>query len=182
MLRFTCAFTFAFLFLASASLRAQLPSTPDPEHQLLKKFVGQWEADNRTVPEPGQPEMECKGESTAKMIGDLWVTIELQADMQGTKIHALQTIGYDPEKKKYVGTWVDSMINHLWKYEGTYDKTTNVLVMEAEGPNMMEPGKVASYRDSFEFKSPDHIIGTSSMKDDKGEWVVFMKGDLKKKK
>ena len=34
-------------------------------------------------------------------------------DMGGTTMTAIQTIGYDPEKKKYVGTWVDSTTTYL---------------------------------------------------------------------
>lgn len=180
MLRFACAL--ALLLLSSAALKAQLPTAAEPEHQLLKKFEGKWEAANHTVADPNQQEMQCNGESTAKLLGDFWVVIELQGDMQGTKVNAMQTIGYDPKKKKYVGTWVDSMMNHLWHYEGTFDKATNTLAMEAEGPNMLDPEKSAKYRDSYEFKSPDLIISSSSMKEENGEWKVFMKGELKRKK
>lgn len=181
MLRIAYVLAFGFLCTLSSVASAQMPSAPEPEHQLLKKFEGKWDVDNRTVAAPGQPEAQCKGESTAKMLGDFWIVVEAHNTMEGTKIEAFQTIGYDAKKKKYVGTWVDSMFNHLWHYEGSFDKASNTLVLEATGPDMMNPEKQASYRDSYEFKSPDHIVATSSMKDEKGEWVLFMKGNLKKK-
>jgi len=31
------------------------------------------------------------------------------------------TLGYDPQKKKYVATWMDSVSSYLWKYEATMD-------------------------------------------------------------
>jgi hypothetical protein len=46
------------------------------------------------------------------MLGGFWVVSESQADIAGTQMNAMQTIGYDPEKKKYVGTWVDWVQPH----------------------------------------------------------------------
>lgn len=55
---------------------------------------------------------------------------EMQSNPQGTPMCGIQTIGYDATKKKYVGTWVDSMMNYLWLYEGNVDETGNKLTHE----------------------------------------------------
>ena len=31
------------------------------------------------------------------------------------------TLGYDPAKKKYVGTFIASVMTHLWIYSGSLD-------------------------------------------------------------
>jgi hypothetical protein len=100
----------------------------------------------------------------------------------GTTVNAIQTIGYSPEKEKYVGTWVDSMNNHLWEYEGDVDDSGNKLILEAEGPNFMLAGKLTKFRDTYEFRSPDHIEAASLMLGDDGKWIQFMTGQIRRKK
>ena len=94
----------------------------------------------------------------------------------------VQTIGYDAEQKAYVGTWVDSMTGHMWKYKGSVDKSGNKLSLEAEGPNFMTGEGTANFRDSYEFDGPDHIIARSEMQDEDGKWIEFMKGDMRRVK
>lgn len=173
----------ALLAMAATPAIAQPPSTPaQKEHEWLAQFVGEWESDSEASAGPGQPAIKCKGTMTSKKLGDFWVVNELTGNMLGTEMKGLQTLGYDTEKKKYVGTWVDNMMGHMWKYEGTVDAGGKKLMLEAEGPSMTEPGKTAKYRDSYEFKSKDHVIATSEMQDEKGNWVTFMTGNVKRKK
>jgi hypothetical protein len=176
-------FALAMLAFASMPAIAQPPTAPPlKEHEWLYQFEGDWVSNSEGTVGPDQPPMKCKGTMTSKKLGGFWVVNELTGDMMGTEMKGLQTLGYDPEKKKYVGTWVDNMMGHMWKYEGTVDASGKKLVLEAEGPDMVNPGKTAKYRDSYEFKSKDHVIATSEMQDEKGKWVVFMKGDVTRKK
>ena len=46
----------------------------------------------------------------------------------------------------------------------------------------MAEGKLAKFRDTYEFKSADHIEATSSMQGEDGKWVQFMTGQIKRKK
>lgn len=172
--------TLSIVFSATMAAAQDFP-LPQKEHKWLEQFVGEWEADMETVAQPDQPAMKCKGEMTYRMLGGFWVICDSTVNMSGIHINAVQTIGYDPEKKKYVGTWVDSMSSHMWKYEGTVDQSGKKLDLEAEGPNFMQPGKMANFRDSYEFKSKDHIYMTSAMQGEDGEWTVFMKADMRRK-
>jgi hypothetical protein len=175
----------AFVVLVAVStLPAQAPPKfpgPEQQHEWLRQFVGEWESEAEGTAGPGQPAMKCKGTMRSRMLGGFWVISETNAEMMGTTMNAIQTIGYDPAKKKYVGTWVDSMMNHLWKYEGTVDATGKTLTLEAEGPNFFAEGKVTKFRDAYEFKSKDHIIATSSMLGDDGKWITFMTGNARRK-
>jgi hypothetical protein len=184
MKRLVAPILFSLVLVLATSAMAQPPSAAPPtkEHEWLAQFVGEWDSESEAVAGPGQPAIKCKGAMTSKKLGGFWVVNDLTGNMMGTEMHGLQTIGYDPEKKKYIGTWVDNMMGHMWKYEGAVDSSGKKLVLEAEGPSMFEPGKTAKYRDSYEFKSADHVVAVSEMQDDKGQWVQFMKGDVKRRK
>ena len=73
------------------------------------------------------------------------------------------TLGYDPQQQRYVGTWIGSMMTHLWVYDGELDEASGVLTLEAEGPAMAGDGTMARYRDTIEFRSNDHRVMTSSV-------------------
>ena len=179
-----CLLTCSVVIASSTLCAQQDPQLPGPEkeHELLQQFVGQWDSESEASMGPGQPAMKCKGSMKSRMIGGFWIVSDMTGDMAGTTMTAVQTIGYDSEKKKYVGTWVDSMMNYLWKYEGTVDETGKILTLEAEGPNFMSAGKLTKFRDAYEFKSADNIVATSSMLTDDGKWVVFMTGKLTRRK
>ena len=170
----------AAAFAAATFVHAQVPPMPEPtkEHEWLKQFVGEWESELEVFMEPGKPPMKSKGTEVCRAIGGLWVIGEGKSDMGS---HLL-TLGYDPEKKKYIGTWIDSMLNYMWKYEGTVDAAGKVLTLETEGPSMMKPGQMAKYKDVTEFKSKDQRAFTSSMLGDDGKWVTIVKVDSRRKK
>ena len=174
----------ASLISLQTTLFAQEPEFPAPvkEHQWLQQFVGEWETHSEATMGPDQQPLKCEGSMTTRMLGGFWVINEIKGDMAGTTMSGLQTIGYDPDRKKYVGTWVDSMMNYLWKYEGTVDKSGKKITLEAEGPNFMAAGKLTKFRDAYEFKSADQIISTSSMQTEDGQWITFMTGTMQRKK
>jgi hypothetical protein len=180
--------TFAALacaFLVSVCLQAaEMPQMPPPvkEHEWLKKFVGEWDTSVEVYMEPGKPPMTCKGSETAKMIGGFWIIGEGKAEMMGMPMSSVITLGYDPAKKKYIGTWIDGMSSYLWQYEGTVDEAGNKLTLESTGPCPKTPGKLREFRETVEFKSPDHRIFTSSIKEDDGKWVMIVKGEYTRKK
>jgi hypothetical protein len=80
------------------------------------------------------------------------------------------TLGYDPQKKAYVGTFVGSMMTNLWVYEGQLDASGTVLTLDTEGPGMGADGKPAKYRDIIEIKSSDQRVMTSEMLGEDGKW------------
>lgn len=172
------------LSLPARSVAQEAPPVAEPtrEHQWLHQFVGEWEVESELNTGPDQPAMTSKGTIRARKLGEFWVISEMNADIMGTHITALQTLGYDAKTKKFIGTWVDSILDLMWKYEGTVDPDQKTLTMEAEGPNMMAEGKTTRFRDAYEFKSKDHIVMTSSMLGEDGKWVTFMTGNAVRKK
>ena len=172
----------AVLWLAPA-IQAQSPEMPEPtdSHELLKQFAGQWTSKVATVPPPGEEAITCQGEESTKMIGGFWLVSEGKGEVLGSPMTSVLTIGYDPAKQKYVGTFVCSADSTMWQYEGKMDETGKKLTLEAEGPSMLEPGKTAKYRDVLELVDKDHKTLTSFMESD-GEWVKVVTAEYERKK
>jgi hypothetical protein len=173
------------LLVFCSSIRAADPPAmpaPQKEHEWLNQLVGEWETDGEANLGPGQPPMKCHGSIQSKSLGGFWVVSEVKSEMMGTPVIAFQTLGYDPKAKKYVGTWVDSMAGHMWKYEGSVDETGKILTLEAEGPNFFgDASKMTKFRDVYEIKSPDHVVSSGLVLGDDGKWVKFMSGNARKK-
>jgi hypothetical protein len=129
---------------------------------------------------PGQPPIKCKGTESVRKLGGFWVVAEGSGEFMGTKTASVMTLGYDAAKKKYVGTWVDSMQNHMWKYEGTVDDSGKVLTLETEGPNPMTGG-MSKFRDVIELKGKDQKELRSMILGPDGKWFTFATAKYKRK-
>jgi hypothetical protein len=178
----TTCFIITLACLGSSRVSAQeMPEMPKPqkEHEWLQKFVGEWDSLGKGVMAEGEPPMECKGSTKSRMLGGFWLISEGQGDAMGVPMETVMQLGFDTKKNKFVGTWADSMFNHMWHYEGTVEGDT--LTLNTEGPNMTDPGKMAKYRDVFEFKTPDHYTLSSSAQGENGKWTTFMTADFRKK-
>ena len=110
-----------------------------------------------------------------RSLGGLWILAEGQGELPGGgAATTLLTLGYDPQQQRYVGTWIGSMMTHLWVYAGALDAAQRVLTLDTEGPNMAAPGTMAKYRDVIEFTSADHRVLTSYLLGEDGHWRGFM--------
>jgi hypothetical protein len=171
--------------LAWASLGAEMepPKMPAPqqEHQWLMKFVGDWETDVEMFMEPGKPSEKTKGKENVRSIGGFWILAENKGTYMDKPFTGILTLGYDIEKKRFSGTWVDSMTSHLWIYAGTLNAADTILTLETEGPCPMAPGKTVKFKEMIEFKSPDHRIFTSTMQGDDGTWATMMTINYRRK-
>ena len=156
---------------------------PQEEHQWLQKLVGEWSLEAEMTMAPGEPPKKTTGTESVRSVGGLWVVAEGQGEMpDGGAGTSIMTLGYDPQKKQYVGTWIGSMMTHLWIYEGSLDAGERVLTLNSEGPSMSGDGTLAKYQDVIELKSDDHRILTSRMPGEDGKWQVFMTAHYRRKK
>jgi hypothetical protein len=142
------------LFLAALPLSAQPPAPkPGPEHEQLKKFEGTWDA---TVSFMGK---ESKATATYKFdLGGFWLIEDFKGEFEGQKFAGRATAGYDPLRKKYVSTWVDSMSPSLIIMEGAFDKDGKTFTETGEGPGM--DGKLTKLKNVYEFKDKNTILFT----------------------
>jgi hypothetical protein len=148
------------------------PVTPQPEHQWLHKLVGEWTYETECIMGPDQPPMKHSGTEVVRSLGGLWTLGE------GTNEHgtSLMTLGYDPVQQRFVGTFVASMMTHLWVYNGSLDADGRVLTMDCEGPTFTEAGGMAHYQDIFEFLDDGRRTLKSQTRQPDGSWKQFMSG------
>lgn len=170
--------------LAGLVIGQEVPSMPEPtqQHVWLQKFTGQWTSESMVTVGPDQPPMPCSGTMTSRQLGGFWILNEMKGEMFDAPMNGVQTIGYDEAKKKYVGTWVDSMAAYMWQYEGTVDPSGKVLTLNADGPNFVGDGNLTKFQDIYDFRTPDEISMTSRMLGADGKWVTFMSGTAKRVK
>ena len=173
------------LLVYAGSLSAQdVPEHPSPEkeHEWLQQFVGEWESEFEVTIEPGQPPLKGKGEETVRTLGGFWIVADGKSEMMGMPFSSVLTLGYDPERQKYVGTWVDSMSSYLWKYEGKVDEAGQVLTVETTGPCHLAAGALRKFKEVTEFKNKDYRVFTSSVQDEDGKWTTIVTGHFRRKK
>lgn len=162
---------------------AQMFSPPQKEHEWLQQLVGEWAFESECIGEPGQPTDKHRGTETVKSLGGLWIVGEGQGEMPGGGTATMMiTLGFDPKRNRFVGTWVGSMMAHLWVYDGELDPSGRVLTLDSEGPSFASPGKLAKYQDVIEVKSADHRILTSRSLGDDGKWTQFMTAHYRRTK
>ena len=93
----------------------------------------------------------------------------------------LMTLGYDPEKSVFRGTWVGSMMTHMFVYEGTLDADQKVLTLETEGPSFKDDGQTARYRDVITLVSANERTLTSFGLQPDGSWSQMMQATYRRK-
>ncbi|MFT4840219.1 MAG: hypothetical protein ACI8UD_003113 [Planctomycetota bacterium] len=125
--------TSLFSLALALPIAAQMPQ-PTAEHQKLAEFAGVWDVTIDFVGEDNKP-VKSKGTCVRKQpMGGFWLVDKFQAQMMGQSFSGLGTTGYDPVKKKYVGTWIDSMTPSIMVTEGGFDKTGKILTMSGMAP------------------------------------------------
>jgi len=163
---------------------------PQDEHQWLQKLVGEWSYEVEVMAAPGQtPDQALEqhvekstGTESVRTLGGFWILAEGQGEMPGCgTATTMMTIGYDPQKQRYSGTWVGSMMSFLWIYDGELDAAGKSLTLNSEGPSMTGEGKMAKYKDVIEFTSDDQRVMTSHLLGDDGQWHKFMTVNSRRK-
>jgi hypothetical protein len=160
----------------AAQQAASMNPEPQREHQWLQKLVGAWTYETDAGSKPGQPETKATGTEHVRSIGGLWVQLEGQGQIPGGSGPAttIMTLGFDPAKKRIVGTWIGSMMTHQWVYDGELDAGRNVLTLTSEGPSMSDQTRMALYRDTIELQGNDARTLTASVRGEDGSWQPFM--------
>lgn len=141
------------LVLAPVDVLGQAPPTPGPELEHLKKLEGTWTAKVKTGDD------ESPATATYKMVcGGMWLMSDFQGQFGDMKFSGQGLDSYDPEKKKYVSVWVDSMSTRPMLLEGTHDKEKKTTTMTGEAPG--PDGKLAKHKMVTHMPDNDHMTFT----------------------
>src|SRR4051812_7104999 len=120
---------------------------PGPEHERLKKFAGDWEADVKAFNPDGSAQGNSKGVMHAEMIlGGRYLQLSYSGEMDmGDHKMPFKGVGlggYDNGQKKYVNVWVDEMSTGIMTTEGTYAGDTLTCEGTSTEPMSGQPMKV----------------------------------------
>ncbi|WAS90463.1 DUF1579 domain-containing protein [Nannocystis punicea] len=148
---------------------------PQKEHQWLQQLVGEWTWETDASTDPECPAGATRGRETVRALGDLWIVAEGHGDLSGGgQGGTLMTLGYDPKKERFVGTWVGSMMPNLWVYEGSLDANKRILNLDSEGPAMTGEGR-GKYRDVIELVADDRRTFSGHALQPDGTWRQLMR-------
>ena len=135
---------------------------PGPEHQLFKEDEGTWNAKIEIFPGPGAAPMVSTGVEISTIgCGGLCLITDFKGEMMpGQPFHGHGTAAYDPQKKKYVGNWTDSMSRGIATSEATYDAATKRATGVMEGADAS--GKMVRSRTVVDYKGTTRIFSIYS--------------------
>jgi uncharacterized protein YndB with AHSA1/START domain len=156
-----------------------MPAAHTQEHGWLHRLIGEWEYDSECMMPDGQT-MRSTAKETVTTLGGYWVVGQIAGEMPGGgEARSTITMGFDPVSKKFRGTFVGSMMAHMFVYTGTLDADGKRLVLDTEGPAMTGEG-MARYRDIVELVSADERLLLSEVAMPDGSWMRFMTGRAKR--
>jgi hypothetical protein len=152
----------------------QAPPQPGPEHEILKMEAGTWDA-AIDMAAPDGTTAQSKGVQVDTLgCGGLCLISEFKGElMPGMMFEGHGVTTFDRTKKKYVGSWTDSMSTGLSVSEGTYDAATKTMTSWMEGPDMT--GTVVKMKSVGTYPDADHKTMTMFMPRPDGKDVQGMK-------
>jgi hypothetical protein len=146
----------------------QLPK-PRAEHAFLQRLVGRW----RVVPKD-MPDHEDWIEEVRSLNG-IWFVAEGRGRMpDGSEAATVLTLGHNGATGRYLGSWIGTMMEYLWVYDGELSPDGDTLSLYASGPGCDDREGMQDYREQIIFTGDGKRIFTSSAKQPDGSWKPFM--------
>src|SRR5215472_1966062 len=111
-------------------------SAPDPALRRLGRLVGTWKLTGRTL---SSSEDNITGWTTFEWLpGGFFLKAVGEITFQGTRMHSLEIIAYDPERKRFPASVYSSMSGTIFSYE-----------WEIQGNTVIHAGLGATYTGTF---------------------------------
>jgi hypothetical protein len=157
---------------------------PGPEHQRLAKFVGTWQAEVNYYYGQKDPVMKTAGTEVCALASEgRWLSTRFDETPdkagKGEEYQGLGILGWDPNKKRYVSTWTDSVVPEMLNLEGDSSADGNTFTLTGQMVNPLQPGQPAKLQFVMEFSEKGTRTLTVRSND-----LLFMKAEyhLKKKR
>ena len=140
------------------------------EHHWLANLVGEWSMEIEMDMGPDKPKEKTRGKEVVRQLGEIWVLCEGEGEMPDGCVGISQmALGFDPQKNMFVGTFLASMMSHLWIYEnGMLDDAGKVLTLHSTGPSFSGDG-MAQYQDIIEIVEDGYRTLKSKFLDEQNE-------------
>ena len=117
-------------------------------------MVGTWEA---SVEMPGAP--ASKGTMVYKMeMNGQWLAGHFTGNFGGMPYSGMGLDTYDPNQKKYVSIYVDSMTHAPLVMHGDYDEATHTLALSGKGTD--QAGKMVEMKSTLKIEGKDSMTFT----------------------
>jgi hypothetical protein len=104
--------------------------TPGEAHKALEPMVGTWDTKVTSWMDPAAPPMVSTGTSENRWImGNRFIEQRFQGSFMDQPFEGIGYTGYDNLKKKYIGTWMDSMGTGIFTSLGTADASGKTVTL-----------------------------------------------------
>lgn len=148
---------------------------PREEHAFLNRLVGRWQVSAAEMSD-GSDWIE-----TVRSLHGIWFLAEGQGRMpNGQEATTQLTLGHDGRTGKYTGSWIGSMMEHMWVYEGELSADGQSLSLYTNGPSFGDPAVMQDYREQITFTDDDTRVFTSSARQPDGSWNEFMRAEYRR--
>ncbi|WP_237215142.1 DUF1579 family protein [Falsiroseomonas oryziterrae] len=144
-----------------------------PEHGWLHRLLGEWRYETECTGPDGTP-MRAAGRESVRSLGGQWVIGEAEGTMPGVgAVRWVVTMGFDAKAGRFRGSWVGSMMPHMFLYDGALSEDGRTLTLDNEGPSFDGTG-TSRYRDIVELRDADTRFLMSEVQGADGGWTRFM--------
>ncbi len=153
--------------------------TPGPEHQVLRDYAGKWSAHVKYYFGASTPLVQSTGvETNLLACQNLWVKTAFASDKNSPYYEGHGLLGFDPNRKVYVGAWADMVNPQLTIFEGVADEEARTLTLVGDVPDFRNASAMAKVRivtifepDKNARKTTHYVQGAD------GKEIVFMTVD-----
>jgi hypothetical protein len=131
-------------------------ATPGDAHKKLTPMAGSWTADVKMWMAPGAPPAAGGGtaENTWALDGR-WLEQRFTGNFMGMPFTGVGYTGYDNIKKKYVGTWMDTMTTSMMISDGKADADGKSITFSSTMDDPMT-GKTSPVKEKVTVVDADH--------------------------
>ena len=168
-----------FAVLVAGIVLAQAPPMPkpQPEHQKLHYFVGEWKSEGEMKASPFGPAGKFTSTDHNQMLGDFFLVMHSDGSGPMGAFKEVAVMGYDAKAKKYTYAGYDSMGEH-----DTSSGTISGDTWTWQSPEQEMGGKKVKGRFILKEVSPSSYTYTFDSSTDGGPWTKVMEGKATKVK